>query len=348
MNVIRSWKKELLGFLCCLLALVVFCAGASAVVLPKRYDYGATWDMYLKEEKNTVDVMFFGSSLAYCDVVPSVIYEETGVTAYVMAGPEQTMPITYRYLRQAAKTQHPKVVFLEATGMFYPAHSRSTHINICYMPWGVDRLALTFQVAEPEERPGLLFPLYSYHSRWTELSWEEVGEGLFGYGPDDLAGYTFLEQVYPVEAVTQREMGHYPEAYAESLEAVEDILAFCQEEGIRPIFYLAPSAEPLTEGELARLTEDITGLGGELWDCGQDLDSLGLDLDVDFFDADHFNYRGAEKFSRYLGGRLEELGLAPTQGEDEALWQQRVEHFHALRDEADEKPIQLSGAALQP
>ena len=68
---------------------------------------------------------------------------------------------------------------------------------------------------------------------------------------------------------------------------------------------------------------------------------------MDFYDALHFNYRGAEKFSRYLGEHLLSLGLTPTEGEDESLWQQRVEHFTTLRDEADEKPIQLSGAALQ-
>ena len=344
---IRSWKKELLGFVCCLLALVIFCAGASAVVLPKRYDYGSTWDMYLKEEEDTIDVMFFGSSLAYCDVVPATIYQETGITSYVMAGPEQTMPIPYRYLRQAGKTQSPKAVFIEVSGMLYAKHNRSTKINICYMPWSLDRLALTFQVADPDEWPGLLFPLYSYHSRWTELTWQEVGEGLFGYGPDDLAGYTFLEQVYPVTAFTQRDMGSHPEAYQQSLQAVEDILAFCEEEGIRAVFYLAPTAEPLTGEELSRLETDLAARGGELWDCNQDVDALGLDLSVDFFDADHFNYRGAEKFSRYLGEHLLSLGLAPTEGEDEALWQQRVEHFNTLRDEADEKPIQLSGAALQ-
>ena len=115
------------------------------MVLPKRYDYGSTWDMYLKEEEDTIDVMFFGSSLAYCDVVPATIYQETGITSYVMAGPEQTMPITYRYLRQACKTQSPKAVFIEVSGMLYAKHNRSTKINICYMPWSVDRLAATFQ-----------------------------------------------------------------------------------------------------------------------------------------------------------------------------------------------------------
>lgn len=347
MVTIRSWKKELLGFVCCLLALVIFCAGASAVVLPKRYDYGSTWDMYLKEEKDTIDVMFFGSSLAYCDVVPATIYQETGITSYVMAGPEQTMPITYRYLKQALGTQSPKAVFIEVSGMLYAKHNRSTKINICYMPWSVDRLAATFQEATPEEQMGLIFPLYSYHSRWEEIEGEEVSQGLFGYGPDDLAGYTFLEQVYPVTELAQREMEDHPEVYQENLGYVEKILELCEKEGIHPIFFVVANANRPTDEDMARIQADITALGGEFWDCNQDFSELGIDLEIDFYDALHFNYRGAEKFSRYLGEHLLSLGLTPTEGEDEALWQQRVEHFTTLRDEADEKPIQLSGAALQ-
>ena len=341
----RKWKKELVGFVCFLLVLGLFCAGASAVVLPKRYDYGATWDMYLKEEKDSVDVMFFGSSLAYCDVVPSVIYETSGNTAYVMAGPEQTLPITWRYLKQACKTQSPQMVFIEATGLLYAEHNRSTHINICYMPWSLDRLELTFQEATPEEQLGLLFPLASYHSRWTEITWDEVGQGLFGYGPDMLAGYTFLQEVCPVEELGLRQMDDYPEVYQENLKCVQEILDFCDEEGIRPVFFVVPNANRPTDENMARLREDITALGGEFWDCNQDFDQLGIDLDTDFYDTLHFNYRGAEKLSRYLGEWISQQGLKENQNADQELWQQRVEYFNAKRDEADSQPIELSGAA---
>lgn len=343
----KRWKKELAGLLCFLVVLGAFCSGASSVLIPKRHDYGATWSMYQREEEDTVDVMFFGSSLAYCDVIPSVIYEESGVTSYVMAGPEQTMPVTYRYVKQACKTQSPKVVFVEATGMLYSQHNRSTKINITYMPWSLDRLALTFQAAEPEERLELLFPLESYHSRWGEITLGEVKEGLFGYGPDPLAGYTFLTEVLPITQFTQRDMGDHPEAYAENLEAAEQILDLCEEQGIRVVFFVAPNSNPPETEDLARIEEDLTALGGEFWDCNQIYDQLSIDQDTDFFDTLHFNYRGAEKYSRYLGQWLVDQGLPATQGEDEALWQQRVEHFHALRDEADSQPIQLSGAAAE-
>lgn len=316
-------------------------------MLPKRYDYGATWDMYQKEDKNTIDVMFFGSSLAYCDINPAAIYDETGITSYLMAGPEQTLPVTYHYMNLAFKSQNPKVAFIEASGMLYPEHNRSTAINICYMPWSLDRLAATFQEAQPEEWLNLLFPLYAYHSRWPELTLEEVGQGLLGYGPDELAGYTFLQEVYPVTELKQREMGDYPEAYEKNLQAVEDILALCEEQGIRPVFFVVPSANRPTDEDAARIQEDLTALGAEVVNFNQVIGELGLDYDVDFFDSLHFNYRGAEKFSRYLGQWLAEQGLSPSQGEDEALWLQRVEHYEALRDKADGEPITLSGAAKQ-
>ena len=61
-------------------------------------------------------MLFFGSSMVYCDVVPAIIWEETGLRSYVMAGPEQTIPITYYYLREACKTQSPQAVVIELTG----------------------------------------------------------------------------------------------------------------------------------------------------------------------------------------------------------------------------------------
>ena len=343
----KRWKKELAGFLCFLVVLGAFCFGASSVLIPKRYDYGATWSMYQQEEEDTVDVMFFGSSLAYCDVIPSVIYEESGVTSYVMAGPEQTMPVTYRYVKQACKTQSPKVVFIEATGMLYFQHNRSTKINITYMPWSLDRLALTFQVAEPEERLGLLFPLESYHSRWNEITLDEVEEGLFGYGPDLLAGYTFLKEVLPITQFTQRDMGDYPEAYAENLEAAEEIVDLCEEQGIRVVFFVVPNSNPPETEDLARIEEDLTALGGEFWIATRSTISFLSTRTRTFLTPSTLTTGVRRSTPRYLGQWLVDQGLPATQGEDEALWQQRVEHFHALRDEADSQPIQLSGAAAE-
>lgn len=351
-----SLKKELLGLLCLLLALALFCAAVTPLLTPKRHDYGAVWGMYLKEPEDSIDAMFFGSSLTYCDVIPSVIYEESGASAYVMAGPEQTFPITYRYLREACKTQSPQTVFIEATGLIYGKSNRSTKVNLTYMPWNLERLIPTLEETlteggktpketeqmEQSARIGLLFPLYAYHDRWDELSDRDYREGILGYDPDLLAGYTFLDQVTPIEKFKERKFEENPENYARNLEYAGKIVEFCNKENIRPVFFLSPLADRLSAEWAEKIASDLTGLGAEFADFNDTFDTFGFDLSTDYYDNRHLNYRGAEKFSRYLAGRLPEWGVTPSGNEDKSLWQERVDHFASLRRKADEAPIKLN------
>ena len=113
-------KREIIAAVLTAAVILTMCETLSWVLIPKRLDYGATWGYYLEEERDTIDVMFYGSSLAYCDVVPSVIYDETGITSYVMGGPEQTIPMTYYYIKETFRTQSPDVIFVEVTGLLYP------------------------------------------------------------------------------------------------------------------------------------------------------------------------------------------------------------------------------------
>ena len=98
-------RKKLSAAALTIAALILFSILAGDALTPLRTAYGSTWDMYEKEPQRSIDVMFFGSSVVYCDVCPAVLWRESGVTSYVMAGPEQTIPVTYRYIRQALRTQ---------------------------------------------------------------------------------------------------------------------------------------------------------------------------------------------------------------------------------------------------
>ncbi len=334
-------KKELAGLLCLLLALALFCAVSVPVLMPKRHDYGSVWDMYLQEPEDSLDLLVFGSSLAYCDVVPSVIYEETGLTSFVMAGPSQRIPITYRYLLEACKTQSPKAVLIEATCLLLGRGDDSLKVNLTYMPWSLNRLIPTFQEASQEDQPGLLFPLYAYHDRWDSLTPEDWEKGLHGYEPDLLAGYTFLDQASPAEGPKDRGYKITEEVYAENLDYIAKMIDFCKERDIVPVFFLTANINQPSEELQQRMEREITGLGAEFWNFDREFDSLGLDLSTDFFDTLHFNYRGSEKFSRYLGGKIETLGFSASEVKDPALWQERVRYFSERKAEWDGKPVRM-------
>lgn len=299
------------------------------LLMPVRTDYGSTWESYLQEEKNTIDVMVFGSSIAYCDVIPASIYEKTGATCYIMAGAEQTIPISYYYLKQALKTHSPKVVLLEATGMFYKQYQSYTKVNIGYMPWSWNRLAATVNAAEPSEQFGLFFPLYNYHSRWREVRLGEIASHL---QPelDLLAGYTFLTQAMPNPPEKERSFSCDTPSYRENLQYLQKIGALCREQGRQLVIYIAPTKSTIPAPALGQLKKDTEAIDGAVFlDCNPDLSSMGINDETDWFDTLHFNVLGAVKFSEYLGGYLQKQDFLPIREQAAAeLWDIRAFVLH--------------------
>lgn len=330
-------KKELALLLLVAIALSAFVTFASALTIPKRMDYGSTWGRYLREEKDSIDALFFGSSISYCDVIPAQIWDSAGISSYVMSGPEQTIPISYYYIKESCKTQSPKVIFLELTGMFFKRYQDYTKVNIGYMPQGINRFCASIFAAEKSEQTGLFFPLYNYHSRWSTLEPSDFGVVLNGYPQDDLAGYTFLDTAAPIDEISLRDEVRDKENYDRNLEYLGKISEFCESEGILPVFYIAPTCWRLSAESLAMLEADLAKLPNvRYYDFNRQAGVPAFDSQTDWYDELHFNYRGAEKFSEYLGELLtNELGIEKTANADRELWDNRSAKLHELTQKAE-------------
>ena len=192
-------RKELLALGVSILVIVLVLNAFTVLVTPKRHSFGSTWGHYLAEEENSIDVIFVGSSLTYCNVIPALFWEQTGLTAYNVTGPALTVPSEYYFLREALKTQSPSVVFIEVTAALYERYTGHTETMLGYVPWGENRLLAAFSEAEPGKLGGLLFPMLTYHSRWTELSKDDWKVFREGYDQDILAGYTYLGEYHVIE-----------------------------------------------------------------------------------------------------------------------------------------------------
>lgn len=318
-------KQRIVLLILLLVLLGAFLVLTGHAAMPEQLEFGSTWNMYLQEPGNSVDVLFFGSSMAYCDVVPAVIYQQTGLTSYVMAGPEQTFSITYPYIREALKTQSPSVIFLEMTGVMYDRYMGFSKVNIGYMPYfTLTRLDATLHGAERTEWTGLFFPLYNYHDRLQEEM------ELFHPRPDEIqdpmAGYTFLAESEVQKGRAPRQYDTSDEQIAENLSALKKIEAYCEKKGVQLVLYQTPSCAYLSE-ELLQTVRDAVDDSTIVVDFNADFDSMGLDLNTDFYDALHFNAAGAEKFSTALAEYLASFNLMPSHG-DEPMWQDRVTAFY--------------------
>ena len=106
-------KKSVVRIICFLLILVL-CLGYANSVFKVKYGDGI-YDVtkFYELEDNTVDVLFLGSSHAFEDFNTGTLWDEYGMSSFILAGSVQPMWNTYFYLKEALKTQTPKLIVLE-------------------------------------------------------------------------------------------------------------------------------------------------------------------------------------------------------------------------------------------
>lgn len=317
--------RETISILLALSLLVGGLLAAGWLLLPKSYQAGIDWDAFRKEPENSIDVLYVGSSMAFCNVAPGAVYENCGVTGYVVAGPEQTIPVSYYYICEACGTQSPKAVFLELGGMFFTRYENHTASNIAFMPRGMNRLKATFKAANREDAPGLVLPVLDYHSRWNSVTLEEIKDKLHT-DISKTAGYQLQWEAQPQHETSYRELttSYYDYSFA----YLEQIAEFCAGNGIDLYLFLAPTMNRTPEELQEKLEADIASLKIKDYvnfNSEQNFALLALDGENDWVDGLHLNINGARKLSADIARRLTEAGCAPTEGEDEELWQMRID-----------------------
>lgn len=317
---------ELLVLLAALVLLAVLLFRIGCRLMPERTTYGAVWSSYLKEEKDSVDLLVLGSSRAYCDVIPAEIYQKTGVSSYCMCGPSQTPSLTYYYLRECLRTQSPKYVFVEASGLWYGRNEDHSKSNVVYMPGSINRI-LAGAACEEGILDLALYPLQEFHYRIyapdRDLPAKKDGVMLCGYTPLDDA----KPQTERGLRIPKVEPGN--ENYLYNLDYFRRITELCDREGIECVFFITPTMEDYTEEQTARMLTDLRALPCRAVEDWTDLiEEIGIDNETDWFDSIHFNQSGAEKFTAFFSDYLLDLGLEPTPGADAGLWQRRWEYIH--------------------
>lgn len=327
----RKWREPL-STLALVLCAALLLQLAGTALRPAHDTYGSTWRAYLAEPEDSVDVLYLGSSYAYCDVNPAVIYDETGLTGYVMGGSEQTLAITYWYLKEALRTQSPSAVVLELSGLWFKPYQAYTQINVGYMPFSANKLGAVFTASEPGLRLGLLWDLYFYHSRWKEVTPGEIVKAFSPAEADFYKGFTPAVGVFDQTAggpfVTRSAQPE--EVYADNLAWLGKIAALCRAEGITPVFTINPTYSQHTPEEYARAAADVEALGEVMYDWSGCFAPLGLDPARHLYDGGHLNREGAEIFSRRLGRLLADgVGLSPRpqSGENAAAWAAAARHW---------------------
>jgi len=130
-------------------------------------------------DRNSIDVLFLGTSHVIYGISPMTLYEQTGIRSYNLATSAQPIECSYILLKQAFETQSPKIVFLDVSHMFDDkSNFASYYRNVMDNLYGRSAYLEFAEIySETEGNDGLwsaVFPIIKYHTRWSELSYDDL------------------------------------------------------------------------------------------------------------------------------------------------------------------------------
>jgi len=303
-------KKKIIG----LILILIFLTGGlwflQRLLMPKyqgKIVEGAMIEEYYKETEGH-DVLFIGDCEVYENFSTMTLWEEYGITSYIRGSSQQLIWQSYYLLEETLKYEKPKVVVFNVLSLKYnkPQKEAYNRMTLDGMKWSMSKVNdIKASMTEDEDFIDYVFPILRYHSRWQELTSDDL-KFLFEKEPVTVNGYYLRTDIMP--------QGEFPDpmplddyAFGENaMMYLDKMTALCKDEGIELILIKAPIEYPYWYPEWDEQVSSYAEENGLTYINMIPLsEEIGLDMSHDTYDAGlHLNVYGAEKLASYFGQYL--------------------------------------------
>lgn len=287
---------------------------------------------FYKQNKNTIDVMYFGNSSVYSGISPMEIYQNTGITSYTFSTPGQKVWSSYYLIKETLKTQSPKIIFLDV-GEFFSNKDSQDELNIRR---AIDPLKFSFNKIEMimdnvyglsfYDKLSCIIPAIRYHSRVDQLDEADFRKFL-NTNDYTYKGYILEDRVnaynnsskknkknkkkssYSTESEVNTENvktfeNNNTEFSTEVSEKLYKIIKLCDEKNIKLVLLNMPSPKTWQQEKSDTINDFADKESLEYIDLNTD-ENVSMDWQKDSEDGgDHLNIYGAEKVGKYLSDYL--------------------------------------------
>ncbi len=254
-------------------------------------------------ERNIVDVLFLGSSHCYCSVINAKLWEEYGMASYSLSISGQDLAASYYWMKEALKTQKPKVVCLEVFGITYHGYlvKGNMYRNVLQYRLSGDYIRMVKDIVDEDERDSFLTKWPILHTRYAELQREDFS----GESPLYI-GYQSDFEVHSIDWMNDGLKAYTGDEVAAIGEEEEKwlwkIIALAEDNGVELCFFLSPYTASVQEQKQFNYVGQIAEEKGiPFLNFIQLQEVLGLEPYGDFIDWGHTNVWGAQKVTAYLG-----------------------------------------------
>lgn len=266
---------------------------------------------FYAEEKDSLDIIAFGSSAIYRYLDNPYLWEQQGYTSYSLATAGQPIFVLEHLIEEAEKSQSPQLLVIETRKFAFTDDDEINESRLRLvtdnMKHSWNRISLINKtVPKWEDRLTYYFDLALYHENWENLSdkslkyadnekpnllkgWSHVGRNKHLETPD----VADITEESPISETSEKELLH--------------IIEICKKKNIEVLFVATPweitEVTHKKDNYIKRIVEEN---GCRFLDGNVYLDEIGLDYDVDFYNEKHTNSIGARKFTKFLGEYIRE------------------------------------------
>lgn len=161
--------KRFLKILSVVLALLVFVSVYQIFFFRHFSGAQARIDGFYLEEKNSLDVVFIGSSEAYSDFSCIEAYKNYGFTSYPFATPHGSPVILLSQLKEVLRLQSPQLIVIEINCLLDETFEEGTEDSnirnyLDNMPMSVNKLSTVFSIPKTDPAISYVFPFAKYHA----------------------------------------------------------------------------------------------------------------------------------------------------------------------------------------
>lgn len=316
---------------------------ASILIVQKlfiRGEYTAPYNATAKirgfyaEPEDSLDVVFIGASTTYMGVNPSILWREYGIPSYDFCTSEQKTQHAQLYVKEAIRTQHPKVIALDIGGARTDMAYESEAVNLVALndiPWSLDKLYTILNYTPRAEWCTHIFPLAKYHENMKVYF-----RNIRPWPTDDYLGYSpyFDDYGKEVELSTTSEMTELTSLNSKVEKALYEIIDACEKADVELVFYATPL--PVGKEERQRYNQ-IWRIAAEHGIPTLDMTTTEWITENDYHTAvdcsnaaNHPNWRGATKVTEEMAEfLLENTSVSDRRGETAyADWEEKTEAYY--------------------
>lgn|GEM_PF-3467181 len=335
--------RALKGLIFCAIAISLLIV-ANAVMHPGHRPFDS-WPAYSNLPDDSVQILVVGNSHAFATFAPMQMWDEAGVTSWVLGSGSTTVEQRLTMLQAGLKEQSPQVVLFE---LWIPDQEESQRPEVqtalySQLPLSSYKIQGLMRDVPAENFWRYTIPLVQNHSRWDDLIHADFE--IFDQDEPRVSGgarplVADINNRAEIQFPPIAEPAELDPFVADQLEILPAVIEACEQAGADLIFLFTPVASDEMMARILGIRQAMANTPHvsdiRVADMNQFAQSdMGLTAD-DFYDPGHLYLWGMQAATSWLYQeviRFHTDDIQPPQPEVAQWWDNQAVHWNSMQSE---------------